>query len=206
MDTQQITDFLSSGKILLPLIGDPGSVTDEQDEEMKSENQRTNEHHEEVLSDSSHTSETCAELTRLAQVQSSLNSGVSVGTQHNGCKSVDVAVQADARDIAIQTLSSFELEIEHLDQSIEEIQQQKTIRQNCVSQGTQMSPFTTRRTSDYKNSKSVINDSNKLTDVYVSNGICANKRYSRGRLKSDNEEEKESLLNDCNNVKIVNSR
>lgn len=103
------------------------------------------------LSAESSISSFCPELSQLA-VQSSLNSGVSVGTQHNceknrGSKqsktSIDVGVQANAREIATQTLSAYDIEMTELNKSIDAIQSSRS-KSQCVSQGTQMSPKSIR--------------------------------------------------------------
>lgn len=144
-------------------------------------------------------------------MQSSLNSGVSVGTQHNGgCRSVDVAVQADARDIAIQTLSSYELEIDELNKSIDELQSARAVKSQCVSQGTQMSPMVNRRIDNeksYKTKRSSPSDNNENYNLDRQTSLCNDKRYDKNLLHND-EDEKESLIcnNDLNRIQIINCK
>lgn len=124
-------------------------------EKRKSERYETNTEDsnkdKKISDDGSSLTSFCPELSHLA-VQSSLNSGISVGTQNNGEKnrgskqsktSIDVGVQANAREIATQTQSSFDIEMTELNQSIDEIRNSRS-KSQCVSQGTQMSPKSVR--------------------------------------------------------------
>lgn len=178
----------------------------------------------------------CPELSHLA-VQSSLNSGISVGTQHNceknrGSKqsktSIDVGVQANAREIATQTQSPFDMELTEFNQNIDEIRnsRSKSAKSQCVSQGTQMSPKSTRSSresaSPYEKTELTKRKNKDKDDLEIENNLERMKKNKKKYRKSGSEKEAESLqknyryckktdeisyeneklLNDKNNIKI----
>lgn len=172
----------------------------------RSEKYKTNSddsyHENKKLSDDeSSVSSFCPELSQLA-VQSSLNSGVSVGTQHNceknrGSKqsktSIDVGVQANAREIATQTLSAYDIEMTELNNSIDAIQNSRS-RSQCVSQGTQMSPKSIRSSRESPVTKEVIIKSEKKKkDTDVEKNLEKIKKNKKKYQKCGNTNENEPL-------------
>lgn len=169
--------------------------------------------------DESSLSSFCPELSHLA-VQSSLNSGVSVGTQHceknRGSKqsktSIDVGVQANAREIATQTLSAYDIEMTDLNPSIDAIQSSRS-RSQCVSQGTQMSPKSIRSSrespvlKETKNiEKSNINNNKKRSDVDIEKSLEKIKKNKKKYHKCGSMVENEPLNKTNSNKNKYNTK
>lgn len=203
------------------------------------EDKKLTDDEEDDEDDNSSLTSFCPELSHLA-VQSSLNSGISVGTQHNceknrGSKqsktSQDVGVQANAREIATQTQSPFDIELTEFNQNIDEIRnsRSKSAKSQCVSQGTQMSPKSVRSSresaSPYEKTELTKRKNKDKDDLEIENNLERMKKNKKKYRKSGSEKEtelleplqktyryckktdevsyaNEKLLNEKNNIKI----